>query len=85
MTASILAVDALPMRSQMTFWRCAVHQRQTPKIVVLGDYREIMLARIGPDFEIGRASKTKQIDVGTVGELVSQRANQARTQVLIEQ
>jgi hypothetical protein len=44
-----------------------------------------MLARIGPDFEIDRASKTKQIDVGTVGELVSQRANQARAQVLIEQ
>jgi hypothetical protein len=43
-----------------------------------------MLARIGPDLQISGAGKTDQIDVGAVGELVSQCANQARTQVLIE-
>jgi len=43
-----------------------------------------MLARISPDLLIGRAGKTNQVDVGTVGELVSQCANQARAEVLIE-
>jgi len=32
------------------FWWRTVHQRQTAKIIVLRDDREIMLARIGPDF-----------------------------------
>ena len=39
------------------FWWRAVHQRQTRKIIVLGDHGEIMLARIGPDLQIGRAGK----------------------------
>jgi hypothetical protein len=43
-----------------------------------------MLARMGPNLQIGRAGKTEQIDVGAVWELVSQCANQARAQVLIE-
>lgn len=43
-----------------------------------------MPARIGPDLQVGRAGKANQLDVGAVGELVSQRANQPRAQVLIE-
>jgi hypothetical protein len=34
------------------FWWRTVHQRQAPKIIVLGDHAEIMLARIGPDLQI---------------------------------
>ena len=44
-----------------------------------------MLARIGPDLLIGRAGKANQVDMGTVGELISQCANEARAEVLIEQ
>ena len=61
-------------------WRCAVHQRQTPKIIVLRDDREIMLARIGPDLQVRRTGKADQVDVGAVGKLVGQCANQARAQ-----
>jgi hypothetical protein len=57
------------------FWWRAVHQRQTPKIIVLGDHREIMLACIGPDLQIGRTGKAKQVDMGAVGELISLSAN----------
>jgi hypothetical protein len=42
-------------------WRCAVHQRQTPKIIVLGDHREAVLARIRPDLLIGRAAKATKL------------------------
>ena len=66
------------------FWWRAVHQRQTPKIIVLGNHREIMLACIGPDLQIRRTGKAKQVDMGAVGELISQCANQARAEVLIE-
>lgn len=34
-----------------------------------------MLARIGPDFQIGRAGKANQTDMGTLGEQISQSAN----------
>ncbi len=67
------------------FWWRTVHQRQAPKIIVLGDYGEIMLPRVSPDLRVGRSGEARQVDVGAVGELVSQCANPARAQVLIEQ
>jgi hypothetical protein len=34
-----------------------------------------MLACIGPDLQIGRTGKAKQVDMGAVGELISLSAN----------
>ena len=65
----------IPSAQPDDFWWRAINQRQTPKVIVLGDHCEIMLARIGPDLQIGRIGKTDQVDMRAVGELVSQCAN----------
>jgi hypothetical protein len=78
------AVDALPMRSQMTFGGAPFTNDRLRKSSSL----EITVKscwRVGPDLQIGRAGQARQVDVRAVGELVSQCANQARAQVLIEQ